>query len=470
MSNAIAFSIPSTTKFLVWMNTCFLVLTTFGHLTAQQEMATDQMVSLYAGAAHADITPSVDVRNWVNGEPYGEIHDSIFARATVLSDGNQKVVILHWELVDVGESARDEIRTRISEELDIPSHHILVNAAHNHSAPWCPVYGEDNQRGQERYPWWVTRHMEAQDNDPAFKQWREKLLSQSLAAVEEANSRLTPATMWLGRYDVSEFIRNRRPRPVREGIVRSGLPSGFNYLHEDWDPKVLSGDRTFGPLDRTMTVLSFRNADGNNIATIFQLACHAVSIYPYMDAISGDWSGAVTRELSRSLDGENMFLQGAAGNVNPWRRGEEAVEEMAKGLTHGILTAYNYSAQIQTDSVRTDRAVVGLPLTDYGKERTGLENIDAEIMAITIGTVALVTLPGEPMTELNLAIQKDSPFPQTIVLGYSNGNGGHYCGMPGEKAHGGYETGERTNLGADQAGGLMVNTAVGLLEKLDQKK
>ncbi|HLT94614.1 MAG TPA: hypothetical protein VKZ56_08635, partial [Membranihabitans sp.] len=74
------------------------------------------------------------------------------------------------------------------------------------------------------------------------------------------------------------------------------------------------------------------------------------------------------------------------------------------------------------------------------------------------------------MTELNLAIQKDSPFPQTLVLGYSNGNGGHYCGMPGEKAHGGYETGEQTNLGSDQAGGLMVNTAVGLLEKLDKKR
>src|SRR5690606_12231823 len=253
-------------------------------------------------------------------------------------------------------------------------------------------------------------------------------------------------------------------------VAQSNLPEKFNYLHEDWDPRVLSGDRTFGPLDRAMTVLSFRNSTGKNIGTIFQMACHAVSIYPYLDGISGDWPGAVSRELALSLEGENMFLQGNAGNVNPWKRGEEAVQEMAEGLTHDILTTYEYSARLISDSIRTDRAVVGLPLTDYGQERTGLENIDAEIMAITIGSVALVTLPGEPMTELNQAIQKDSSFPQTIVLGYSNGNGGHYCGMPGEKAHGGYETGERANLGSDQAGGIMVNTAIGLLDKLNSER
>lgn len=447
-----------------------LVLMISGPLTSQEESSNHEMVNLLAGAAHADISPSTGVYNWVTGEPYGVIHDSIYARALVISDGVHKVVILHWELVDVGESARDQIRSRIAQKLDIPEENILVNAAHNHSAPWCPVYGEDNQRGKERYPWWAVRYMEEQDDEPHFREWKEKLLTQSLMAVEQANDRLVPATMWLGRYDVSQYIRNRRPRPVKYGVVEAHLPDTFNYRHEDWDPRVLSGDRTFGPLDRTMTVLSFRNSEGENVSTIFQMACHAVSIYPFQDGISGDWPGAVSRELARSHEGETMFLQGAAGNVNPWRRGEEAVNEMAEGLAHDISLAYDYSAQLMTDSIRTDRAVVGIPITDYAQESTGLENIDAEIMAITIGSLVLVTLPGEPMTELNLAIQKESPFPQTLVLGYSNGNGGHYCGMPGEKAYGGYETGERTNLGTDQAGQIMVNTAIGLLEKMDSKK
>ena len=440
-----------------------------GITSAQTLKSFDKEIQLYAGAAHASITPSPEVKNWITGKPYGSIHDSIFVRSLVIGDGVNKVVILHWELVDVGESATDQVRQRISKELKISPENILVNAAHNHSAPWAPVYGEDNRRGKERYPWWATRYMPAQDDDPYFQSWKKLLLDQSVAATVKADHQAEPVTMWLGRYDVSRFLRNRRPRPVKSGVVESELPEGFGFKHEDWDPRVLSGDHTFGPMDRTMTVLSFRNNQNENVSTVFHLACHAVSIYPYLDELSGDWPGAATRELTYTLGGENLFLQGNAGNINPWRRGEEAVQEMAQGLTHDITTAYEYSAKLATDSVRTDRAIVGLPLTDYARESTGLENIDAEIQAISIGPLALVTLPGEPMTELNLAILNASPFPQTIVLGYSNGNGGHYCGMPGEKAYGGYETGERTNLGVDQAGMLMVNTAIGLLNKMYKK-
>lgn len=453
---------------------CFflaLILLVSPRVTAAQgQPASDQEVQLFAGASHANITPSPEVKNWVTGEPYGEVHDSIFARALVVSDGVHKVVMLHWELVDAGESATDQIRQRIAAKLNIPKGNILVNGAHNHSAPWAPVYGEDNRRGKERYPWWVTRHMPAQDDDPYFSDWKKLLLDQSLAAVVKADNQAEPVTMWVGRYDVSRFLRNRRPRPVRSGIGSSGLPEGFGYSHEDWDPRVLSGDRTFGPVDRAMTVLSFRNSQDKNVSTIFQFACHAVSIYPFLDELSGDWPGTTTRKLNQTLGGENLFLQGAAGNINPWRRGEEAVQRMTEGLVHDISVAYKYSAPLKSDSIRIDKAVVGLPLTDYGQESIGLDNIDAEIMGVSFGPLAFVTLPGEPMTGLNLSILEASPYPQTVVLGYSNGNGGHYCGMPGEKAYGGYETGERTSLGVDQAGMLMVKTAIGLLEKMYVKK
>ncbi len=443
------------------------ILFVFGpSVSAQSDSPHDLGVQLYAGASHANITPAPEVHNWVNGEPYGAVQDSIFVRALVVGDGDHKVVFLHWELVDAGESATDQVRKRIAEKLNIPSGNILVNAAHNHSAPWAPVYGEDNRRGKERYPWWVTRHMPAQDDEPHFREWKERLLDQSVAAAVEADRAAEPATVWVGRYDVSRFLRNRRPRPVKAGMGSSGLPEGFGYKHDDWDPRVLSGDHTFGPMDRTMTAVSFRNRDSANISTLFHLACHAVSVYPYTDELSDDWPGATTQKLNQVLGGNNLFLQGAAGNINPWRRGEVAVQQMTDGLVHDISVAYEYSAPLIPDSIRVDRTVVGLPLTDYGQERTGLDNIDAEIMGVVIGPLALVTLPGEPMTELNMAIQAESPYPQTIVLGYSNGNGGHYCGMPGEKAHGGYETGERTNLGSDQAGLLLVKSAIGLLDKM----
>lgn len=420
---------------------------------------------LQAGIASKDITPDTQVNNWVTGEPYGQIRDSIYTRALVLSRGDQKVVVIQWDLVDAGESATARVRTGVSRALNIPEQNIIVHASHNHSAPWAPIYDEQH-RGKERDTWWAVRYMPPQHEEPHFKAWMRRLIDQTVAAATAADRAREPATVWVGRADVSEFLRNRRPRAVKEGIEESHLPGNYNYRHEDWDPNILSGSMTFGPLDRAMTLVSFRGEAGSSIANLFHLSCHAVSIYPYMDAISGDWPGETVRRINKGWEGQSMFLQGTAGDVNPWQRGAEAVEEMAEGLTGYARKAYRYSARLQAGKLATNRTHVGLPLTDYGKQRTGLKTLPAEIQVVTYGPLAIVTLPGEPMTELGIAIKKRSPFPQTLVLGYANGNGVHYVGMPGEKAYGGYEVGKKTSIGTDRAGLIMVEAAEDLLHEM----
>src|SRR5690606_28958895 len=104
------------------------------------------------------------------------------------------------------------------------------------------------------------------------------------------------------------------------------------------------------------------------------------------------------------------------------------------------------------------------PLSETGMERTGLSAVKAEVQVITLGSLALVTLPGEPLTTLGTLIREQSPFPQTLVLGYSNGNGVHYVCTPDEKPHGGYEVGAGTS-GTEQAGNILVDTAVKLLNE-----
>ncbi len=416
---------------------------------------------LSAGIAKRNITPPPEVKNWVTGNPYATIDDSIYVRALILDDNNQQSVIISWELVDAGESATEEVRNRISEEFKIPRHHIVVNATHNHSAPWSPVY-KPGLRGKEKDSWWAIRYMPPQYDDPYYKKWMETLMEQSLAAVRSAIESMEPVTIWIGRSDVSAFVQNRRPRPA-EGVVESHLPEKFNYLHDQWDPNVLGEGMHFGPVDRTMSVVSFRNREGKNVATILHLSAHAVSIYTYSEGISGDWPGETLRQVNNAIEGESIFLQGTAGDINPWRRGREAVTEMATGLTKQVLLASRFSARLQDGRLKNGRSVVGIPLTEKGKEITGLDLLSAEVQVIATGPFAIVTLPGEPMTELGMAIRERSPFPQTLVLGYSNGAGIYYVGMPGEKLRGGYETGENTNLGTDIAGRLLVEAALELL-------
>lgn len=296
------------------------------------------------------------------------------------------------------------------------------------------------------------------------------LIEQSVIAARQAKASIEAVTIWIGRSDISDLVQNRRPRPASWGNEKSNLPDSFNYLHQDWDPKVLGDGMRFGPLDRTMTIVSLRDESGKNICTLFHLSAHAVSIYPFLDAISGDWPGEAAREIRQKLGGESIFLQGTAGDINPGMRGEKAVEQMSETIADQAQVAWKYSTQIETSSLRNNHRPVKLPLTSYGKETLGLKSLRGEIQLITCGPLAILSLPGEPMTELGMAIRKASPYPQTLVLGYSNGNGVHYVGMPGEKKYGGYESGEKASIGTDSAGQILVDASVKLLEKTFQKK
>jgi neutral ceramidase len=60
------------------------------------------------------------------------------------------------------------------------------------------------------------------------------------------------------------------------------------------------------------------------------------------------------------------------------------------------------------------------------------------MQGIRIGPAALLSIPGEPYTELNKRILEGSPFKVTMFYGYSNGGFGY---LPTREAYmdGGYE-------------------------------
>jgi neutral ceramidase len=423
---------------------------------------------LRAGAARADITPETDVRNWVTGKPYGAVIDPLFVHALVLDDGRSKAVVIRWDLVDVSESARDEVRKAVGAALGMPGENILVHASHTHSAPWAPVYS-GGHRGKERDTWWAIRHMPAQNDFPPFKRWMERLIVATVDAAKRASDSARLVDIHIGRIAVHEFLHNRRPRTPTWGLATDVKPAPvIQYNHPDWNPDVLQGGASFGPMDRTLALIQFRDRENKPVASLFHLACHAVSIYPSNPAISPDWPGAASRTLSAALGGESLFLQGCAGDINPWRRGEPAVATMAGGLATKAQIAARYAVKLAVAPLQSGRATVNLPLTPAGKERLGIEVVAAEIQVIACGPLAIVGLPGEPLTDVGAAIREGSPFPQTLVLGYTNGNGVHYVGMPGEKARGGYEAGV-AGAGTDECGTLMVNTAVGVLRELFER-
>lgn len=424
--------------------------------------AADPAVTLRIGAGRADITPGTDVLNWVTGKPFGTARDPLLVQALVLDDGRTRAAILRWDLTDVSESARDEVRRAIESALGIPGGHVLLNASHTHSAPWSPVY-RDGYRGKERDNWWSLRHMPSQNDFPPYRRWMEKLVASSVEATRQALAAAQPATLAIGRVAVSEYLYNRRPRAPGWGVAGKGLAVASSA--PDWDPEVLQGGATFGPVDRTLALVSVQDAQGKNIASLYHVACHAVSIYPGFTGISADWPGPASAALTAALGGESLFLQGCCGDITPWRRGPAAVAEMAAGMARKAEVARKYAVKVALAPLQIGRTDVVLPLTPAARERTGVGTITTEVQAIVCGPLAFVTLPGEPLTDLGTAIRERSPFPQTLVLGYSNGMGVHYVGMPGEKARGGYEMGV-AGAGTDECGGLLVEAALRVLHGL----
>ena len=92
------------------------------------------------------------------------------------------------------------------------------------------------------------------------------------------------------------------------------------------------------------------------------------------------------------------------------------------------------------------------------------DSLTVEVQVISYGSLALVAIAGEPFIQIAGAIQEASPFPHTVVLGYSNGGGVGYVGLPGELARKGFES--WMAKGEDRSGQVIVDTASSLLRRL----
>lgn len=77
---------------------------------------------------------------------------------------------------------------------------------------------------------------------------------------------------------------------------------------------------------------------------------------------------------------------------------------------------------------------------DMARRFFGQTSIPVQFQAIRIGSVALLSVPGEPFTEINQEIVGQSPFEATLFCGLSNGYIGY---IPTRRAfeEGGYEVG-----------------------------
>jgi hypothetical protein len=366
--------------------------------------------NLRAGVAKVDITPErvegltvVGHRRSVTG-----VRDPLRAGVLVLDDGQTRAAIVTLDTIGAWEPLVRQAREAIEQAADVPRAHVLVAASHNHSGPG------------------FTEHPE----------WGAELVVKLAAAAREAAGGLRPVSVGYGEDRISFGINRRK---IIDGRAVVGLnPEGVN------DPRV--------------KVLRFDDgASLDPLAVLMHAVCHPCFFTwgdkgsrPHPDGyprMSADFPGEAQSFVELVYGGRTraLFLQGCAGDIRPnlagypYRCADEADIQWA-GRDLGGATVRALARGVTREAragrppflpIRVASSTIELP----GKE--GL--VPAELMALAIGPYLLLTMPGEPMVEYGLTLERaiaDRAIP--IVIGYANGNIGYLATAEAYEA-GGYE-------------------------------
>ncbi|HBG77611.1 MAG TPA: hypothetical protein DDW84_02010 [Phycisphaerales bacterium] len=407
---------------------------------------------LMAGAAKIDITPKENV--WMDGMIRSHksegIHDSLFARALVVSpDGNKKnaIVIVSCDVCAIyANPLANHIRKAVSEKTGIQAENMIIACTHTHSGPaLCGIL-----------------------NLSAEKYAAEEFTPKVIQVICQASDALHPATIGYDRGEETTVSHYRRLWTKDGKIVMN------------WEP--YPAENIIGPAEEAnneVGVVKIVSADNPDsvIATVYNHAGHpnVMSGDNYM--ISADYPGLASKIIEDKFGGIAMFLNGAQGTMDidglkdrDWAGVTRTGTAMGKAVVDIVGKIKSQKADVKIKSISKKFSVPYRTITpqelswakkviaesggkiapladgvgdDYKaylllklNEKKG-ESINLEMVGIALGDVALISFPGEPYNEIGAKIKKQSPFKYTYIVVLANDYTGYY---PTKKAigEGGY--------------------------------
>jgi len=393
--------------------------------------------TLKIGIAEVNYTPEIGLEMLGNyrGDDYAArgVHDSLYAKALVASDGKgKKVAILAIDICLIPKEPVEFIRSYIASNTDIKSENIMIMSTHTHSGPPSEL------------------------DSPKAKEY----LTRAAGAVILANERLKPTVLSVGRSQESRISHNRRLR-CKDGTT--------HMCWETFEPGFVI--EPWGSIDPEVITLSFEQ-EGEPTGVLVNFGCHATTLTGNNWLYSADYPGYLAESIRR-VKGKNflsMFCNGCCGNVTQvdYRIGfPDTYQECQRiGYLLGVsaLEAMENDVVVSSDVVIASREMVPLSRIDISDEqlkwakalmkkveKEGMPPIQAdgmpdayyaknwiemnqnqdivdslEVMVIRIGDIAFVGLPGEIFNEFGIDIKAKSPSKNTIITGLTNDEKGYF--------------------------------------------
>jgi neutral ceramidase len=389
-----------------------------------------------------------------------------FARALVLSARGSQVALVSLDVCGVSQDFCRGVKAEIARTSGLPPQNVRITATHTHSMPTLRPF-----RLWGGFPQDYARTVSARVQ----------------AAVDLARRDLAPAEFRLGRERVAGGNFNRTAKTWKTDDL--------------FTAEATEGERW---LDTTLHALVFARGEGRPPLVWYQFSAHPVC---YGDDLSGpDWPGLVAETLKKTDGVSPSLLQGHCGDVNPgsgtpWLGDPRQTSD---AVAAALRKAVGSARPVKVDEIRQVTGEFAVPL-DLGKHREQLERyrsdpasctkgewVDAEfarqwaevasrwdlgtsthgtpLSALRLGDVALLFHSGELYSYFGLALRRDSPFADTVVVGYADDLIGY---VPDPKA---YAAGEYAALVVPkimdlprfdpQVGRAFTRTALDLLARL----
>lgn len=391
-------------------------------------------MAMRCGVAGGDITPKPGMvlqGHW-NTNPSHSVMYPLEARAVVFEEGGQKAAIVTLDVIGLPLDVVQRIRAAV------PNVAVMVACSHTHCAPaMLPCLG--------------------MQPDPDYVQ---RVVDMSVDCIRKAIADLQSATLAPG-CGSAHFNISRRPVPGTEAM----LPN-YGML-----------------VDRRVRVLRVDGADKKPLAVLFHYACHPTTFSGANGLISSDFPGIARMHIERTMGCKALYLAGCFGNVRPAvlnEKGGFASSDKAKldacgeELGREVCRIAGWLQPRPASGITSKRVDVAMPYgepmaraqmedwaadttSDRGRLLTGpwarrvLAMLDGdgipesratEMQRLTIGPVALVSIPGEPVQEIGHAMEKALRDRMGVEdlwpVGYANDEIGYLC-TARQYEEGGYE-------------------------------
>ncbi len=392
---------------------------------------------LLAGVARIEITPST------NGPMFGyanrkcglstAVHDPLYAKALVLQAGEQRVAIV---TLDLGSITSEVLFRRAADELKIPV--LLLSLSHTHSGPA-----------------FMASSLGPKETSTYLAELEGKVFEVVKLALESMS-------------------------PARLAVGRGSIQLGYNRLlvREDGRARAVFDnlDRVpYGPVDPDVMLLQVEEPDGKPRALLVHYTAHPVALGTTNCLYSADYPGVMRSRVEAAMPGvQAMFVQGAAGDINPLFQGRTGNSEA------DFATMTKMGELLAAEVLRAAKSMEPVPAAGsasiaYRTQTMPFKGRWDAARAFPVGLttllingkIAIATVPGEPFLQMQTRWKTAAAAPYAFFHGYTQTTSNPWPGyIPDLRsaAHGGYGADVSTNIEIGAAERIMDQHLVNLFD------